>query len=105
MKAQCERLTMFMMPQTSEKPRATSARMPESISALTAIWPSSAPLIGEGPGDGRRETVEESGPPLRLPSHVSRLPTSYLLSHAGIGYRIGFSATSCGQTVYLLPSG
>src|SRR5450755_2959640 len=43
MKAPCARFTMFMIPQTSENPSATSARIPLRRTALTKIWPSSAP--------------------------------------------------------------
>src|SRR5215813_11274495 len=46
MNAPCARLTMFMMPHTSENPSATRARIPERSRALTASWPTSAPLIG-----------------------------------------------------------
>src|SRR5664279_3216940 len=43
MKAPCARFTIFMIPQTSENPSATSARIPLRRTALTKIWPSSAP--------------------------------------------------------------
>src|SRR5262245_22013276 len=47
MNAPWVRLTMFMIPQTRENPSATSARIPERRTELTAIWASSAPLIRE----------------------------------------------------------
>src|ERR1017187_2276286 len=43
MKLPCARFTIFMIPQTSENPNATSARIPLRRTALTKIWPSSAP--------------------------------------------------------------
>src|SRR5881394_1211783 len=45
MNGPCARLTIFMMPHTSEKPSATSARIPLSSKAFTTICPSSTLLI------------------------------------------------------------
>src|SRR5664279_5761771 len=60
MNAPCARFTMFMIPQTSENPSATSARIPLRRRALTKIWPSSAPptrLLPLVPGPHRVEGV------------------------------------------------
>src|SRR5271169_6938435 len=60
MNAPCARFTMFMIPQTSENPSATSARIPLRRTALTKIWPSSAPptrLLPLVPGRHRVEGV------------------------------------------------
>src|ERR1017187_9734584 len=60
MNAPCARFTMFMIPQTSENPSATSARIPLRRRAWTKIWPSSAPptrLLPLVPGRHRVESV------------------------------------------------
>src|SRR5450759_1650778 len=60
MNATCARLTMFMIPQTSENTSATSARIQLRRTALTKIWPSSAlptRLLPFVPGRHRVEGV------------------------------------------------